>query len=435
MDLKTKLHPRCLFQLTMYFIVGCLISCSTDSLPTTGNGDQKAETDSVQTSSPSPEGDVVGKILTGYQGWFGCVGDSSPFNGWRHWSGNGQSPAPGNQTFELWPDTREYENTYTTGYDSLGNGNAARLFSNWDDQTVNLHFKWMKDYEIDCAAVQRFGNYLNKDPRDRDFKNELLIKEREAAEAHNVKFFVWYDISGWDNFQTEIKTDWTNTVASNTSSSMYARQNNKPVVCIWGPGVSGRPGNVNSWGDVIDWFKGQGCYVIVGTDRNWRNDSTNMPAFNKADMISPWTVGSFGDPGGADDYASVMEADKIHCDANGQDYLPVVFPGFAWSNWNGGPQNEKPRLHGDLMWRQFANIRNMGITQTFIAMFDEYDEATAIAKAAEDNTMIPSDQYFLTLDADGVQCSSDFYLRLTQDGGKMIKEEIPLVWEHPTSHE
>lgn len=63
-------------------------------------------------------------------------------------------------------------------------------------------------------------------------------------------------------------------------------------------------------------------------------------------------------------------------------------------------------------------------------MFDEYDEGTAIAKAAEDSSMIPTDQYFLTLDADGVHVSSDFYLRLNNEGTRMMKGEIPLRSSH-----
>ncbi|WP_253208664.1 hypothetical protein [Streptomyces niphimycinicus] len=34
--------------------------------------------------------------------------------------------------------------------------------------------------------------------------------------------------------------------------------------------------------------------------------------------------------------------------------------------------------------------------------------------------MIPADQYFLTLDADGTSVSSDFYLRLAGAATKMI---------------
>lgn len=65
-------------------------------------------------------------------------------------------------------------------------------------------------------------------------------------------------------------------------------------------------------------------------------------------------------------------------------------------------------------------------------MFDEYDETTAIAKAAVDDTMIPIDQYFLTLSADNIRVLSDYYMRLTRDGGKMIAEQSPLVMQSPT---
>ncbi len=91
-------------------------------------------------------------------------------------------------------------------------------------------------------------------------------------------------------------------------------------------------------------------------------------------------------------------------------------------------------MHGDFMWQQFVNIRELNITNAYVAMFDEYDEGTAIAKAAESKDMAPTDQYFLTLDADGVHVSSDFYLRLVHDGARMMKGEIPLQTSHPTKH-
>ena len=89
------------------------------------------------------DGDVVGKVVAGYQGWFACAGDGTPFgdlNRWVHWS-NSTAPAPGHQTFELWPDVREFgpEHTYPTGYASLGNGQPARLFSSDQKFTVDTH--------------------------------------------------------------------------------------------------------------------------------------------------------------------------------------------------------------------------------------------------------------------------------------------------------
>lgn len=40
----------------------------------------------AQNSPPlSRPGDVVGKAVIGYQGWFAAPKDGSPINGWVHW--------------------------------------------------------------------------------------------------------------------------------------------------------------------------------------------------------------------------------------------------------------------------------------------------------------------------------------------------------------
>jgi hypothetical protein len=89
--------------------------------------------------------DVVGKLTVGYQGWFAAKGDKSPRDAWIHWPRNADHPYKDHQSFDVWPDVREYTNTYQTGYAALGNGQPAKLFSSWDKQTVDTHFKWMKE--------------------------------------------------------------------------------------------------------------------------------------------------------------------------------------------------------------------------------------------------------------------------------------------------
>ncbi len=384
--------------------------------------------------------DVVGKVYAGYQGWFAAAGDGSTRNRWVHWS-RGTTPSPGNQTFELWPDVREFSTTFQTGYRNLGNGQPAKLFSSWTESTVDTQVKWMKTYGIDGSAVQRFGSELSdstaKASRDR-FSNNV----RKASETHGRKFYIMYDVSGWSGFQEQIKSDWKNTIVNTlklTSSSAYARHNGKPVVNIWGFGFTDRPGDRAQCLDVIAWFKAQGCYVIGGVPASWRTSSgDSKPGFSdvyaKFDMLSPWAVGRFANIAGADNWRTKLTDDWNTCQGRGQDYQPVTFPGFAWSNWNGGTRNQIPRLHGDFMWRQFANIRQVGIPSAYVAMFDEFDEGTAIAKAAEDASMAPVGQYFLTLDADGTKVSSDFYLRLVGDANKMLQKQTNLVWSHPTPH-
>jgi hypothetical protein len=38
----------------------------------------------LPSEAASAAGDVVGKITVGYQGWFACIGDGAPINGWWH---------------------------------------------------------------------------------------------------------------------------------------------------------------------------------------------------------------------------------------------------------------------------------------------------------------------------------------------------------------
>jgi hypothetical protein len=53
-------------------------------------------------------------------------------------------------------------------------------------------------------------------------------------------------------------------------------------------------------------------------------------------------------------------------------------------------------------------------------------------RAAENLSMVPANSDFLPLDEDGTACSSDYYLRLTADGGKMLKAQMPLTPVRPT---
>lgn len=64
--------------------------------------------------------------------------------------------------------------------------------------------------------------------------------------------------------------------------------------------------------------------------------------------------------------------------------------------------------------------------------FDGFQDSTAIAPAAEDISMIPNggENTFRRLDEDSVHVSSDFYLRLAREGGRMMKIEIPLKYSH-----
>ena len=99
-------------------------------------------------------------------------------------------------------------------------------------------------------------------------------------------------------------------------------------------------------------------------------------------------------------------------------YLPVIYPGFGWTNLKGkgaaGPTI--PRLGGEFYWRQFVTAADLGIDMAYVAMFDEVDEGTAIFKVTN---APPTQATFATYDG----LPSDWYLRLTGEGTKVIRGE------------
>jgi hypothetical protein len=108
-----------------------------------------------------------------------------------------------------------------------------------------------------------------------------------------------------------------------------------------------------------------------------------------------------------------VEASKV-----GVAYLPVIYPGLAWSNLKGKnlAGTTIPRLSGDFFWRQFTTAANGGADMAYVAMFDEVDEATAIFKVTN---APPKQAHFETYQG----LPSDWYLRLTAEGSKLIRGE------------
>lgn len=409
-----------LFAATCLLALSCTKKNSTDQL--------LHEKDLAVAAQASPPGDVVGKVTVGYQGWFACTGDGSPINAWWHYTQNwAQAPSATNNGIKSWPDVRDYSSTFQTNWPNLNNGQPAKLFSSFTDQTVNTHFQWMQQNGIDAAALQRF----NPNGQEGPVRDAITAKVKTAAETYGRKFYIMYDVSGWTNMQSEIKTDWTNKMSAYTASAAYARQNGKPVICIWGFGFND---NNHPWSaavclEVINWFKSQGCYVIGGVPTHWLEQTSDsrpdfLNTYKALNMISPWMVGRIGNIGDVDNfYTNVNTPDQAYCNANGIDYQPCILPGDL---------QEHQRAHGDFMWRQFYNMVRLGCQGIYISMFDEYNEGNQIAKTAENASWIPAGSNFVTLDENGVACSSDYYLRLTGDGAKMLKGQIALTATRPT---
>jgi hypothetical protein len=378
---------------------------------------------------------LTGKYMCGYQGWFQAPGDGSG-GGWFHWF-NGSSPVHASLNTDVFPDLTEYPPAEL--FPTLmhySDGSVVKLYSSYKEATVARHFKWMKDNNIDGVWVQRFG------PRHtgwNDFTNRVLLNCKKGAETYGRVYTVMYDVSGANNSTlfSDITRDWMYLVDTFkvTESPRYCRHNGKPVVSVWGFGFSDRSITAAVAAQIVKWFKTDAAAkyqatFMGGVNDNWRTIGTPWDSVCRSvDIISPWMVGRFSGVGGADNWKNNIVADIAEAKKIGKDYLPVIWPGFSWSNMHHGstPQNQIPRLGGAFFWEQAYNCISAGATMLYNAMFDEVDEGTAILKACPKKALAPSDGWWLTLDADGYNnLPSDWYLRLAGYANKMLNKQIPL---------
>ena len=384
------------------------------------------------------------KLLMGYQGWFACPGDGSRPDRWVHWF-HKNNPVAANATVDFWPDVSELESNelYTTGM-KLPDGSPAKVFSAFNPKTVARHFQWMQENNLDGVFLQRFTSELS-DPKFFALRNRVAANVQAGAEKFGRVFAIMYDISGQpaNTLVAALTNDWNFLVHTRhlTDSPRYLRHRGKPVVAIWGFGFAERPDTPQQAMDVINFFKASGCTVMGGVPAYWRtlkNDAQTNAAWTKAfcafDVISPWSVGRYKDGAGADDFLRKVTApDLAETKLHGQEYLPVIWPGFSWHNLKGGAVNEIPRRGGAFYWRQAFNAVNAGCPMIYGAMFDELDEGTAMFKLAPTAAQLPAQGTFVPLNIDGTNLPSDWYLRLANEAGKMLRGERPVSSALPIS--
>lgn len=376
---------------------------------------------------------LEGKIMAGYQGWFNTPEDGAGL-GWTHWARNGSKPfGPGNVTVDLWPDMSEYTEPerYVTAF-KHANGEPAVVFSSHHHLTVLRHFKWMQDYGIDGAFVQRFANGVKGESL-RHHKDVVLSHAREGANLEGRAYAVMYDLSGLNKGGTNaVSEDWKmlREKMKMGSDAAYLHHEGKPLVAVWGIGFNdSREYTLAECRELVEFLKADGCAVMLGVPTGWRDqyrDSTKDEGFHDllklADIISPWTVGRYATLGQAKVHAEKYHQKDIEwCRGHSMDYLPVVFPGFSWHNLKQqDPPDKIPRLKGEFLWSQFVGAKKAGASMIYVAMFDEVDEGTAIFKCTNEPPV--GESPFIGYEG----LPSDHYLWLTGEAGRMLRGERPV---------
>ena len=362
------------------------------------------------------------KVLCGYQGWFRCPGDPTD-EGWRHWSRNPRKIAADTVTFEMWPDLTEFEDEekYPVPGFTYSDGKPAHLFSSAHPKTVEHHFQWMQQYGIDGVFVQRFVVRIANPS-----SNRVLQHVRASAAKTGRVYAVCYDMTDApkDRLYDLLVEDWKRLVDEDkvTQDGRYLHHGGKPVVFVWGfysdrfgPALAHR---------LIDFFKTDkkyGAALIGGCPWQWRTEKDVQwaRAFRRFDVISPWNVGNYTQVKEQKHAATgSWKEDLAEAKRSGMAYLPVIYPGFGWTNLKGqgAASDTIPRLGGEFYWRQFVTAAELGVEMVYVAMFDEVDEATAIFKVSNSP---PKPAHFATYDG----LPSDWYLRLTGEGAKVIRGE------------
>ena len=191
--------------------------------------------------------------------------------------------AAGGCSFDLWPETKEFSDDaldYNTDLHNKQTGDPMPLYAATKVQDV--HFSWMKDYNIDGVMIQRFLNELSSETRKMQ-RDEILLNSIAAAEKYGRVVSVMYDISGasaedWDDI---IREDWTYLTKnlSITSSPAYLYHDHKPVLAVWGIGFNDREASPDDSLALINDMK-ELVYFVGGVPTHWRTgDGDSFPGF------------------------------------------------------------------------------------------------------------------------------------------------------------
>ncbi|OGV64153.1 MAG: xylosidase [Lentisphaerae bacterium RIFOXYA12_FULL_48_11] len=389
-----------------------------------------------------------GLVMCGYQGWFRAEGDGAG-RGWVHYCSGGRFD-PVHLTVDLWPDVSEYQKTYPTTLKNK-DGSFARLFSSWDESTVELHFKWMQDYGVDGVFMQRFFGVTRSD-KSRKEGHVILGHALKAAKKYGRALAVMYDLSGlkaagedcssiiqdWKELVDEIK------LTSQGNNQTYLYHRGRPLVAIWGLGFSDRPYKISEIGfdKLIDFLKNDpvygGCSIMLGVPAQFRDlkgDCVADPYLHeilaRVDVVMPWVVGRYSSNADQDisRYGVHVKADVVWCTGRQLDYAACVFPGFSWYNLmrqqagRESPLNQIPRKQGKFYWDLIGAAIGSGAKMLYVAMFDEIDEGTAIFKCANELPVVESPVHLLGYE--GVP--NDHYLWLTGNAGQVLRGKSSFV--------
>ncbi len=382
-----------------------------------------------------------GLVMTGYQGWFNTPDDGAN-RGWAHYGRNGQFE-PGNVTIDFWPDMSEYKVTYPTGF-KFADGSTARIFSSYDPSTIDLHFKWMKDYGIDGAFMQIFIHALDKSSVNNHYAR-VFNSAMDAAIKYDRAISIRYDLSGMQpgdeklllaNLDQHISKY---ALKDRSKSPNFLFHKGKPLIALGGVGWEEDKSGTSDVGYleagklIIKELRERGFNIMLRVPAQWRMLSGTQVVQSAArqkilqdliktvDIVMPWHVGAFKEDSYlAGKWPLKIQEDMEWCKNNGLDYVPVVYPGFSRYNLKGGEDGSFQRRNKGEFFRMLANSAiEVGAEMLFVAQFDEMDEGTQIFKCVN---QVPVGKSPFVPYEEGL--GSDHYLKITGEAREALRGSL-----------
>lgn len=106
--------------------------------------------------------------------------------------------------------------------------NRPSVFSSYDESTVDLHFKWMKQYGLDGVFMQRFVAEIRNESGLKHF-NKVLNSAMKSANKYERAICVMYDLSGMQLGEEKLLLKDIDEIAKRYSLKDHAKI---PHICI-----------------------------------------------------------------------------------------------------------------------------------------------------------------------------------------------------------
>ena len=382
---------------------------------------------------------LYGKWLTGYQAWARTPNDGTNA-GWQHYF-VGKEFDSKNLVVDFLPDTSEFKDEDKEIVDGLfkPDGTPVALVSGNNPNVIDMHFKWMREYDIDGVWLQKFlmSSKIPDKVGDFEVRNKIMDEVVKASKKYGRVWAINFDppTIPEEKLFDVIVDEWKRMVdlGYTKKDNRYLHHEGAPVVHIWAMTCPDdhRKTTPELAMKLVEFFGQEGkykAYFIAGAAWPWARERHKefKEFYDNLKCIVPWNVGHAPydkKDGVSRAYVANWKEDKAIAENLGMMWIPTIYPGFAWVNMHKNVEVAPPiidRRKGQFLWDQLYAIGQVEPDCVLLAMFDEVDEGTAFFKI-EPN---PPEGMNL-LGTDGMP--SDWIMQLVREARRIIRsgEDFP----------